>query len=36
MGKKDKIISVPIEVIEKVREDIEGNGLKVYQIETFA
>ena len=33
MGKKKKIIPIPPEVVQKIREDIETDGLKIYQLD---
>jgi len=33
MGKKKKIIPIPPEIVHKIREDIESDGVKIYQLD---
>ena len=35
MGKKKKIIPIPQETVQKIREDIENDGVKIYKLDNL-
>ena len=35
MGRKKKIIPIPPEVVQKIRQDIESHGVKIYQLDNL-